>query len=647
MHLAQYVMGLPTCDRLLPRKMPFHKGVETLSTLCVQRIGQLFIEITKCLNRCSTSKKKGILAGQKLANKKNLDKNNEKKSDEKDVQSQNVTKEGEEKEETLKPELSETNGHAVPQAEQVLEALLTPPSQNEEEKRKKHEELELLCQDIGQALTSHSHVTLHRSLFTSISLCLDPVYMKEKWCRHTIQSVLVLFLNASLRELDFGERKMFSEYEMCQVLVDQLHHAVKLEKLIIGRPCYWRSQIFENLNVKLMQLPHLVVLKIQFICTPEMINGLSQNCPNLRELSVRGSEKLSDEDCDEIAKCEGLDCLDISGTRITGKGCWKILDSVKNLSWLHHCAFNCNSDSLLFESRTELFNYVKEQLSTADGEQLLQVSQPEMTLRDVNFNLKNFWLFNPITYDLITTCLCPDLEHLRLDFIFQDLLEEPEVSILSSLTKLKKLEVNFYDQCFYNLGKAMLEACGEYLTCLSLHLADDWFVVAPIHNVVASCCPNLVTLLFSGDYKARHTLEECDEQLDFQIPGPAHPHLLHLRVTGVVSDQRLRFLLSHAPALQTIHLDGELEWLYDATLATALQINPLPDLEEIWFNVSTTVTLATVRLLLQQDNPLKCIGRLCHMGEATMGEYQELLAQVRQHNLNIKLIWVTDERIRK
>lgn len=27
----------------------------------------------------------------------------------------------------------------------------------------------------------------------------------------------------------------------------------------------------------------------------------------------------------------------------------------------------------------------------------------------------------------------------------------------------------------------MLEACGEYLTCLSLHLADDWFVVAPVN----------------------------------------------------------------------------------------------------------------------------------------------------------------------
>ncbi|KAG0717515.1 hypothetical protein GWK47_054258 [Chionoecetes opilio] len=270
-----------------------------------------------------------------------------------------------------------------------------------------------------------------------------------------------------------------------------------------------------------------------------------------------------------------------------------------------------------------------------------------MTLQDASFRLKNYWLFNPITYDLVTTYLCPDLEQLRLDFIFQDLIEEPEVSVLSSLTKLRKFEINFYDQCFYDLGKGMLEACGASLTYLSLHLADDWFVVAPVHNVVASCCPNLVTLLYSGDYKARHTLEECDDQLDFAIPGPAHPNLLHLKVTGVVSDQRLRFLLSHGPALQTIHLDGELEWLHDSTLVAALQINPLPDLEEIWFNVSTTVTLASVRLLLQQDNPLKCIGRLCHMGEATMGEYQELLAHVRQHNLDIKLIWVTDERIKK
>lgn len=218
-----------------------------------------------------------------------------------------------------------------------------------------------------------------------------------------------------------------------QVLADHLHHAANLNKLIIGRSCYWRSQIFEKLNLKLLHLPHLAVLKIQYICTPEMIKDLSQNCPHLCELSLRGSEKIIDEDCDEIAKCTGLNSLDISGTRITGKGCWKILDSVKALSWLQHCAFNCNSDSLLFESRTELFNYVKEQLGVRG---IVQVSQPGLIIQNATCNLKNFWLFNPISYDLTTTCFCPDLEHLRLDFIFQDLLEEPEVSILSSLTQV-------------------------------------------------------------------------------------------------------------------------------------------------------------------------------------------------------------------
>ena len=167
-----------------------------------------------------------------------------------------------------------------------------------------------------------------------------------------------------------------------------------------------------------------------------MIQGLYLSCPNLSELSLKGSEKLSDVDCDEIAKCGGLTTLDITGTRITGKGCWKILDSLKSLLWLQHCAFNCNSDSLLFESRTELFNYVKEQLSAVSEGELNQVPHSEISLRDGSFSLRNFWLFNPITYDLVTTYLCPDLEQLRLDFIFQDLIEEPEVSVLSSLTKV-------------------------------------------------------------------------------------------------------------------------------------------------------------------------------------------------------------------
>lgn len=217
------------------------------------------------------------------------------------------------------------------------------------------------------------------------------------------------------------------------MLFEHLDFATRLESLVIDRSCYWRSQVFEHLNDKLKSLPNLTVLKIQYICTPEMIKGLSEMCPALFEFSVRGSEKITDQECDEIAKCTGLRCLDISGTRITGRGCWKVLDKVKELSWLHHCAFNCNSDSLLFESRADLFDYVKKQLQRGAAERIPTVLP---NLSEATFSLKNFWLFNPFTSDLLTTTLCPQLMHLRLDFIFQDLQEEPEVSVLGSLTQV-------------------------------------------------------------------------------------------------------------------------------------------------------------------------------------------------------------------
>ncbi|XP_053654141.2 uncharacterized protein [Cherax quadricarinatus] len=512
-----------------------------------------------------------------------------------------------------------------------------------EKEIKKENKLEVIREELSQLLTSHSHVTLHDHLFESFTVRLDPLYMHNKKVRPAIQCILVHFINSTLRYLDFGKAKMFSEASMCKVLFEHLHNATRLDKLVIGRSCYWRSQIFEMLSAKLVCMPYLTILKIQYIGTPEMIHDLSSICPKLCELSLKGSEKITDHQCEEIAKCTGLVSLDISGTRITGRGCWKILDSIKNLSWLHHCAFNCNSDSIVFESRADLFNCIKKQLQ--HGENALPLVDPQvLNVRDVRFNLKNFWLFNPFTEDLLTTVLCPCLEHLRLDFVFQDLGEEPDVSILSSLSKIKKLEVNLYDRCIIDLISRMVEGCGVRLTTLELHLVDDWFFVAQAHNVVASCCPNLITLNFSGDYKARHSLEECDNQLDFGIPTPAHPHLKHIKLVGVVSDQRLNFLLSHTPALHTLRLDGELEWLHDTAFIHILRTNPLPHLEEMWFNVSTTVTLDTVRLLLQQDNALKHIGRLCYMNGATMGKYQELLTQVRQHNLDIKLIWVTDER---
>ncbi|XP_071537417.1 uncharacterized protein [Panulirus ornatus] len=628
--------------------MPAKKGVLPLCSLCVEKITKLLIEVV-CI--CQTNAVKQSPLATSVQDNLSKDYKDLLRSKLKHAQNKQKTEEGYTQtlsHETDKPDHQTQNITEPQDAEELLlestrERENASPENNEEMERQG--KFEIIRQELSRLLTSHSHAALHGLLFNSITSRLDPIYMREKKTRHAVQDILTYFINSTLRNLDFGNAKMFSEADMCKILFEHLHKATRLEKLVIGRPCYWRSQIFEKLSTKLVCMPHLTVLKVQYICTPEMISGLSGICPKLYELSLRGSEKITDQQCEEIAKCTGLICLDISGTRITGKGCWKILDSIKNLVWLHHCAFNCNSDSLLFESRADLFDCIKEQLRHGENAISL-VDRPDLNLRDVRFNLKNFWLFNPFTEDLLTSLLCPQLEQLRLDFVFQDLEDEPDVSVLSSLTQLRKFEANLYDRCSIDLVSRMIEGCGERLTTLELHLADDWYFAAQVHNVVASCCPSLVTLTFSGDYKARHSLEECDDRLDFGILAPAHPNLKHLKLIGVVSDQRLRFILNHTPALHTLRMDGELEWLHDATFTAVLETNPLPNLEEIWFNVSTTVTLDTVRLLLKQDNSLRCIGRLCHMGGATMAEYQELLTEVRQHNLDIKLIWVTDERVK-
>ena len=193
-----------------------------------------------------------------------------------------------------------------------------------------------------------------------------------------------------------------------------------------------------------------------------MIKNISHNCPMLQELNLFGSDKIGDSEIDEIALCKQLLKLVILGTKITGTACQKLLKELDNLRWLEHCAFNCKTDSVIFESRAELFNYIKHQLSRLlrphneesdvnsqstneiEADDSLQSLSTEESIDDVrlirnanlgkhssdkysyfnlpseiSFGLRNFWLFNPDTDQMLYTLLCPSIEHLRLDFIMQ------------------------------------------------------------------------------------------------------------------------------------------------------------------------------------------------------------------------------------
>ena len=72
---------------------------------------------------------------------------------------------------------------------------------------------------------------------------------------------------------------------------------------------------------------------------PEMVAGLADRCPQLQELSLKDSEKVTDREVPEIRRCLRLTSLDISGTSVTGglTGSLGRLGRRGNVSWSLKC----------------------------------------------------------------------------------------------------------------------------------------------------------------------------------------------------------------------------------------------------------------------------------------------------------------------
>ncbi|RXG68383.1 hypothetical protein Avbf_05763 [Armadillidium vulgare] len=535
--------------------------------------------------------------------------------------------------------------------------------------------------------------------------------------RKLIKLLVPLFVNSSLKVLNFGAFKMFTEASMFQHLYNRLSKANSLEKLIFDRSCYWRAGSILDISKMLKGLCSLHTLHIHYICQPDMLQGLAESCPQLRELSLKGSKDITDNEVPLLSKFKLIETLDITGTTITGRGCRTLVLEMPLLTWLTHCPFNCNSDTLIFESRAQLFTYIKDQLHkqtpsissssnsvdvpkevVTDSETLPDNNNSDLSKennletnkkeKNLSLNLKFFWLFNSTTEEVFLTHLCPKLEHLRLDFVLQDLPELPDMEAITHLSCLSTLSLYAFDRCPIQLVTNVIEFSPQ-ITTLHLHLGDEWFFVAPVVNVIAQNCRNLTHLKMEGDYKGHHSIEESDERLDFTVPPGGLSNLQEARLAGCVTDQRVLHLLEQAPNLEVLNLDGELEWLHDDTFTEAVNRNLLTEVKgfyinitwfdksnktlisisryalstglvpnedfvtqtcifsaqiELWFNVSAGVTLGCVRHLLQSKNELERIGRLCLVSSSTKVGYTSLLQYIRKHNLLTELIWVTDQR---
>ena len=451
-----------------------------------------------------------------------------------------------------------------------------------------------------------------------------------------------------LNVLDFNILDVNFDKATMKLLYSKMDVFVNLEKLVMGQSFFFNPELVLQLNNKLENFPKLVSLKVLHVATSDLLVNINKSCPKLRELSVMGSGAVDDESVPHIAGCKNLRVLDIQGTKISGDGRGEIMDSCKLLEIIDHCPFNCDADFCIFKSRAEIFDLIKQSYGREvdEDEDVLALPNPAAQIR-----IKNFWLSNPKTDEVLCALVFPALHTLRLDFVFQDMPapESLDVSPLRKLKNLRTLDLNFYDGARNDLFRRIIESCGQQLLKLVYNVFAEYSIVVDCHNVIARNCPNLESLSLTGDYNHYRELDpEIDARLLDQTQEKYHTKLMELRLGGHCTNGRLSWLLRNCADVATVDLDGDLEGLTDQAWVDICANNKLEKLEGVWFNTSTSLKPESISLLVDTCPSLRRIGRLVNLsdrlGERRKFFYLELAERCKQENMALELVWVTPKR---
>ena len=314
---------------------------------------------------------------------------------------------------------------------------------------------------------------LCQKLWTKLSCEFDNENSTRKKRKQRIRWFLPSLLGPHFKGLNFTNCRMIGDKSLMTEIYEIFDQKCpNLERLVLGQSFFFQPQLVAGLNQKLVHLNKLVSLKIMYIAVNDMLADISVHCPKLIELSLKGSEKITDVSADEISSCKSLRILDLQGTKISYVGCLKILENCPSLEWVDHCPFNCDSDLPLFRTRKEMFDLIKKGFVASEGanydQNLTEVRRVEP------FNIRNFWLFNPKSEELRVSDHCPRLERIRLDFVFQDMNFQLDASPLGNFRYLDTLDLNFYDNHDNPLLDRILEHCGGQLKTLIYSVCAEY-----------------------------------------------------------------------------------------------------------------------------------------------------------------------------
>jgi len=503
-----------------------------------------------------------------------------------------------------------------------------------------------------ELLAEHLQHGVYQELVQILLVKLELDFLNNPSLRPKVRQFVPFLLGPHLKCLDFTNLRVIADKIIMKSIYTKFDELCpNLERLSMGQSFFFMPEMVSNLNSKLAKFSKLVSLKLMYIAIDLMLIDIGRICPKIVELCLKGSNKIEDGSADSISSCKNLMILDIQGTKISGKGCLSIIESCPKLEWIEHCPFNCDSDFQIFRSRKEMFQLIQKGYQELQAYQAARENSPSINNNNMEpYNIKNFWLFNPKSEELNVSVLCPKLEKIRLDFVFQDMDFVLDAYALKNFKHLHWLDINFYDNHQNPLLDHILSICGDRLSTLIYNVCADYRSIVDCHNIIAKKCPNLTALTFIGDYaNAAHLDQESDSVLirrssDFQ----PHPKLEDLTLGGYCTDGRLAWLLSGSPRIRNISLDGNLERLSDSAWFAIVAENKLEDLETLWFNTSTNMSMDSIKHLLEFCPKMRRVGRLIHLREHSGGARRDNLLQLmeegKHNNWDVDFVWVTPNK---
>ncbi|XP_065164566.1 uncharacterized protein [Atheta coriaria] len=400
-------------------------------------------------------------------------------------------------------------------------------------------------------------------------------------------------LDPHLKQISFSCWPKIMRY----VLYKNLFKLTGLEVLNLGS-CTNGSSDYEPYIIQgISQMSHLRLLCLCFDCTDNIIQVLSESCPNLQILDVTSSRSVTDRSIPHLLKCTQLYDLNLHRTSVSVEGLGQLLLGLYRLQDIGRC-----------DDFGAVLSYINSKYPKIGPIGLRKIHTRDLTTDQLRM--------------LVDTC--PNLENVSLfhDEQFSNL---QVLAHLDHLKMLKLLSCDFYG----DYARQLLEVRGCNITSLHLEHVEQIDLKAIMD--ISQYCPRLKNLVL-------YNCDLTDQAAGYSRSFKVKPFQCLERLFWVVDCAlvHLEFVLMHCTNIKYIHL-GSSTGICHSSIVKIMGFNPMRELEELRILYSTDMSTNTVELLLANCTNLRVISELENWQGISIDELEIFRKFIHSNNYDLDI----------